>query len=228
METIIDNFFNIEILIRSKKLLLGGLQTSLQLIGLGVLLAIVFGLVLAVLRNAHVPVLTPLIVLYIDIVRSVPILVTLLLIYYALPFVGIQFTPFVAATLAMSLNGGAYYAEIFRAGIEAIDPGHIEAARAVGLTYLQTMRYVVLPQVFRIVLPPLTTNTLELIKASAVASLVALPDILKQGRAAQSLFLNPTPLTGVFLIYLAILLPLVWLATYFEKRFIIDDRLKQG
>jgi len=219
MDAIIENFFNMEVLFRSRYLLLDGFQTTLRLIVLIVLFGQAFGLVLAVMRHANRPYLNPLLIGYVDIVRSMPILVLLMLIYYALPFTGIRFPRFWAATLAMSLNGGAYYSEIFRSGIEAVEKGQIEAARSVGLTYLQTMRYVVLPQALRIVLPPLTSNTLELIKASAVASVVALPDILKMARQAQSLTLNPTPLVGALILYLIILLPLVQLVTHFEKRF---------
>lgn len=219
MDAIIENFFNIEVLFRSRYLLLNGFETTLRLIVLIVLFGQGFGLVIAVLRHANRPFLNPLLIAYADIVRSIPILVLLMLIYYALPFTGIRFPRFWAATLAMSLNGGAYYSEIFRSGIEAVDKGQVEASRSVGLSYLQSMRYVVLPQAFRIVLPPLTSNTLELIKASAVASVVALPDILKLARQAQSLTLNPTPLVGALVLYLVILLPLVQLVTYFEKRF---------
>jgi polar amino acid transport system permease protein len=219
MEAVIENFFNIEVLLRSRHLLLSGFGTTLRLIVLIVLFGQAFGLLLAVMRYANRPYLNPFLIAYVDIVRAIPILVLLMLIYYALPFVGIKLPRFWAATLAMSLNGGAYYAEIFRSGIEAVDRGQIEAARSVGLSYLQAMRYVVLPQAFRIVLPPLTSNTLELIKATAVASVVALPDILKMARQAQSLLLNPTPLVGALILYLVILLPLVQLVTYFERRY---------
>jgi len=218
MNQIIENFFNVEALARSQKLLLIGLDTTLRLIGLGVLLAIGFGLFLAVSRHANRRWLNPLIIAYVDVVRACPIIVLLMLIYYALPFIGIRFPAFWAATLAMSLNGGAYYSEIFRGGIEAIPRGQTEAARSLGLTYMQTMRMVILPQAIRIVLPPLTTNTLELIKASAVASTVALPDLLRQALQAQSLTLNATPLVAALVLYLIILLPLVQLVTFFERR----------
>ena len=218
MNDIVENFFNIDVLIRSRHLLLIGFRMTLQLIGLGVLLAMGSGLVLAVLRHAGKRFLNPFIVVYIDIVRAVPIIVTLMLIYYTLPFVGIRLPAFWAAILAMSLNGGAYYSEIFRAGIEAVSKGQGEAARSLGLTYLQTMRHVTLPQAMRIVLPPLTTNTLELIKASAVASTVALPDLLRQALQSQSTTLNATPLVGALVLYLILLLPLVQLVTFFERR----------
>ena len=119
MDAIIENFFNMEVLFRSRYLLLDGFQTTLRLIVLIVLFGQAFGLVLAVMRHANRPYLNPLLIGYVDIVRSMPILVLLMLIYYALPFTGIRFPRFWAATLAMSLNGGAYYSEIFRSGIEA-------------------------------------------------------------------------------------------------------------
>lgn len=223
MNALIENFFNLDALMRSERLLLIGLNTTLRLIGLGVLLAMGFGLFLAVFRHANRRWLNPLIIAYVDIVRACPIIVLLMLIYYALPFVGIRLPAFWAATLAMSLNGGAYYSEIFRGGIEAVPRGQTEAARSLGLTYLQTMRSVVLPQAIRIVLPPLTTNTLELIKASAVASTVALPDLLRQALQAQSLTLSATPLVATLVMYLVLLLPLVQLVTVFERRLKRND-----
>jgi len=106
MNAIIQNFFNLQALERSKILLLIGVVNTLRLIGLGVLLAIGFGLVLAVLRNANQRWLKPLIIAYVDVVRACPIIVLLMLIYYALPFVGIRIPAFWAAILALSLNGG--------------------------------------------------------------------------------------------------------------------------
>lgn len=218
MNNIIENFFNIHVLVESRHLLLLGFSITLQLIGLGVLLAIGLGLFLAVARHANQRMFNPFIIAYVDVVRAVPIIVSLMLIYYALPFVGIHLPSFWAATLAMSLNGGAYYSEIFRAGIDAIPRGQFEASHSLGLTYMQMMRFVILPQAIRIILPPLTTNTMELVKASAVASTVALNDLLRQALQAETTSLNATPLVGALILYLIILLPLVQLVTFFERR----------
>jgi len=218
MYEIIYNFFNFNALIRSRFLLLSGLFMTLRLISFSMLLASGFGLVLAVLRHARIRFLNPLIILYIDLIRAIPGIVLLMLIFYALPFAGIRIPAFWALTLGISLNGAAYYAEIFRAGINAVPRGQAEAARAIGLTFIQTMRYVVLPQALRIILPPLTTNTVELIKSTTVAAVVALPDLLWQALQAQSTTMNSTPLTAALILYLILLLPLVELIRYLEKR----------
>lgn len=217
MGVIIDTFFNIDVLIRTREFLLVGLFTTLRLIGVSVLLAIGWGLVLSVIRNMNLSILNYVIIGYTDLLRSLPILSLLLIIYYALPFVGIELSSFWAATSALGLCGGAYYAEIFRAGIESIHRGQNEAARSLGLNYLQTMRYVILPQAIRVVLPTLTTNTLEFIKSTAAASVVALPDILHQAVQAQNLTFNPTPLMGALLLYILICYPLVQLIEHFGK-----------
>ena len=112
----------------------------------------------------------------------------------------------------------AYSAEIVRAGIEAIPVGQFEAARALGLHFYSTMRKVILPQAIRIVVPPLTSNAINVMKDTALASVVAMPDLLKQANQAQALAANPTPLIVAAAIYLIILLPLVRLVGMLEKR----------
>jgi polar amino acid transport system permease protein len=139
-------------------------------------------------------------------------------VYYALPFVGVRFSSFTAAALSLTLVGCAYTAEIFRAGIEAIPRGQFDAASAIGLTFFDTLREVVLPQALRIVTPPLTSNCINVLKDTALASVVAMPDLLKQATQAQALAANPTPLIGAALLYLALLLPLVRLVGHFETR----------
>lgn len=222
MQDIIDNFFNFDILIRSRVLLLGGLFMTLRLISFSVLLASGFGLVLAVFRHARIRFFDPIIILYINLVRAIPGIVMLMLIFYVLPFTGIRMSPFWALTSAVAFTGGAYYAEIFRGGLSAVPRGQTEAARASGLTFIQTTRYVILPQAMRIILPPLTTNTVELIKATSIAAVVALPDLLWQALQAQATTMNSTPLTAALILYLIILLPLVELIRYLEGRMKTD------
>ena len=213
-----ENFFNTEVIARSSHLLFIGLITTFKLVILSVIIAMILGLLLAVLRNANRRWLNPIIIAYTDILRSCPIIVLLMLIYYALPFINIKLPAIGAAIFAISINGSAYYAEIFRSGIEAVSRGQHEASRSLGLSYIQTMVNVILPQAFRIVLPPLTTNTLELIKGSAVASTVALSDLLRQAMQAQSMTMNATPLVVALIVYLILLIPLVQLIHYFEDK----------
>jgi polar amino acid transport system permease protein len=157
--------------------------------------------------------------LYIDIFRSIPLLVLLIIVYYALPFVGLRLSSFASAMAALTLVSGAYTAEIFRAGIQAIPRGQFEAAEALGLNQRQTMFDVILPQAVRIVIPPLTNNSINVIKDTALASVVAMPDLLKQATQAQALTANPSPLIGAALIYIAFLWPLVLFVSYLERRY---------
>lgn len=157
--------------------------------------------------------------LYIDVMRSIPLLVLLIIIYYALPFVGIRLSPFLSAVAALSLVSAAYTAEIFRAGIEAIPRGQFEASEALGLGVRHKMVDVILPQAIRIVIPPLTNNCINVMKDTALASVVAMPDLLKQATQAQALSANPSPLIGAALIYLAILWPLVAAVSRLERRY---------
>ena len=145
-------------------------------------------------------------------------LILLIVLYYALPFAGIRLSSMVSAVLALSVVMAAFSAEVFRAGIQAIPHGQVEAARALGLHFLAILRHVVLPQAVRTVIPPLTGNCVGIVKETSLASVVALPELLKQGNDAQALTANPTPLIGVAAIYLLLLWPMVRLLARLEHR----------
>jgi len=215
---LITTFFNLRVLADTFPLLLQGLGITVLLGAVSIVLGFVAGLLMALLRLYGPAPLRILARIYIDVFRSIPLLVLLVLVYYALPFVGVRLSSFAAATTALSLVSCAYTAEIFRAGIEAIPKGQFEAAGAIGLSFFDTMRDVVLPQALRIVTPPLTSNCINVLKDTALASVVAMPDLLKQATQAQALSANPSPLIGAALLYLALLLPLVRLVGWFETR----------
>ena len=145
--------------------------------------------------------------------------VLLIVIFYALPFVGIRLSPFTAAATALIIVSSAYTAEIFRSGIEAIPKGQFEASQALGLSFTHMMKDVILPQATRIVIPPLTNNSINVIKDTALASVVAMPDLLKQATQAQAIAANPTPLIAAAGIYLLVLLPMVLAVSHLEKRY---------
>jgi polar amino acid transport system permease protein len=189
------------------------------LLGLvSILAGFLSGLCLALVRVYGAPILQAIARIYIDVFRSIPLLVLLVLVYYALPFVGIRMSSFASAATAITLVSCAYTAEIFRAGLEAIPKGQFEAADAIGLGFFNSMRDVILPQALRIVVPPLTSNCINVLKDTALASVVAMPDLLKQATQAQALSANPTPLIGAAVLYLLLLLPLVRLVGYFETQ----------
>lgn len=214
-----ETFFNWSALVSSFPLLLSGLRVTLLLGVVSILAGLVLGLFVALVRIYAIRPASLAVKIYIDVFRSIPILVLLIVVYYALPFVGLRLTPFMSAATALTLVSGAYTAEIFRAGIEAIPRGQFEASQALGLGYRQMMVNVILPQAIRIVIPPLTNNCINVVKDTALASVVAMPDLLKQATQAQALEANPTPLIFAALMYIAILWPLVVLVGHLEKKF---------
>ena len=216
---IFDTFLNAEVMRRTFPMLLQGLWITLQLGAASIVAGLVLGLGLAMARLYGPGPVRFVTRLYIDIFRSIPLLVLLIIVYYALPFVGLRLSPFASAMSALTLVSGAYTAEIFRAGIEAIPKGQFEASAALGLNGRQTMADVIMPQAVRIVIPPLTNNSINVVKDTALASVVAMPDLLKQATQAQALAANPTPLIVAAVIYIAFLWPLVALVSRMERRF---------
>lgn len=215
---VVKTFFNIPVFIGALPALLKGFLLTLELGVSSVVVGTVLGLVVSLLGLYGPAPVRVVARIYIDVLRSMPLLVFIVLIYYALPFVKILLPAFISAVLAISMIASAYIAEIFRAGIEAIPAGQSEASRSLGLNQWQTMRFVVMPQAVRLVIPPLTGNAVSIMKDTATASVVALPELLQQATAQQALAANPTPLIGAALIYVALLYPLVRLVSNFEHR----------
>ena len=216
---IVDTFFNTEVMIRAWPLLMQGLWITIKLGVASIFAGLVLGLLLALMRMYSVTPLKVVSRIYIDVFRSIPLLVLLIVIYYALPFVGIRLSPFGSAMAALTMVSGAYASEIFRAGIQAVPKGQFEAANALGMNDFRIMTDIILPQAIRIVIPPLTNNSINVIKDTALASVVAMPDLLKQATQAQALSANPSPLILAAAIYIAILWPLVVLVTRLEHRY---------
>ena len=183
------------------------------------LLGIVLGLVLALMKIGRSRLLSAPAQVYIDVFRGTPLLVQIIFIYFATPNIGIRIESlFFAGLVALTLNSAAYVAEIFRSGIQSIDKGQMEAGRASGLTYGQTMRHIIVPQAFRRVIPPLTNEFVMLIKDTSIVSVIGLEELLRSARVIQSATANATPLVAAALFYLAICLPLIYLANGLERR----------
>jgi len=214
-----DTFLNKAVFVETLPMLLLGLTTTLKLGLASIVIGLFFGLLLA-LNRLYAPAIVRVIAkVYIDVFRSIPLLVLLIVIFYALPFVGISLSPFTAAATALIIVSSAYTAEIFRSGIEAIPKGQFEASQALGLSFAHMMKDVILPQATRIVIPPLTNNSINVIKDTALASVVAMPDLLKQATHAQAIAANPTPLIAAAGIYLLVLLPMVLAVSHLEKKY---------
>jgi polar amino acid transport system permease protein len=218
METLITAFFNTGILRETAPYLWSGFLMTVLLTIVVVPLGLAGGLLLALLSTTRVRALRLALVLYTDFFRAFPPLVLLMFIAFGLPFTGLDLPAFAAVALAFLLNTSSYYGEIFRAGIESVPRGQLEAARSTGLGAVQTMAYVVVPQATRNVIPDLISNTLEVVKLTSIASVVALPELLYAARQAQSITYNATPIIAAGIIYLVCLWPLVRLLSRFEHR----------
>ena len=213
MEMFLDNFANIDSLLRIYPLLLQGLVYTFWLSVVALPLGLLLGLAIAVLYSFKHRWLNAALLVYIDLFRSFPVVVLLILIYFGLPFLGFTLGGFTAAVLAIVLNNSGYFGEIFRAGILSVPQGQFDAARALGFKPLHLVFYIVLPQAIRNVMAPLASNSLELIKTTPIAALVALPELLRSARVAQEQTYNPTPLTAAAVIFFVLLYPFArWVA----------------
>ncbi|NDG49337.1 MAG: amino acid ABC transporter permease [Rhodospirillales bacterium] len=160
-----------------------------------------------------------LIIFTVDLFRALPPLVIIVLIFFGLPGLGLEFSGFAAAWIALSLVLMAFAEEIYWAGITSVPKGQWEASRSLGLPFLVTFLLVIMPQAIRLVIPPLTNRTIAITKGTALASVVAVPDILGAAQAGVSFSFNPTPLTLGAAAYLLLFLPVVILGRWVETRF---------
>jgi polar amino acid transport system permease protein len=218
MSDLVATFLNLDVLRQIWPLLLQGLWMTLALAIVVVPLSIALGIVVAVAQDLPSRPLRALLAVYTDVLRAFPPLVLLIFIFYGLPFLGVKLSGFPAAVLALTLNGSSYFSEIFRAGLESIPKGQREAARSTGLSWLQSMSYVVIPQGARNVLPDLVSNTVELVKQTSIASVVALQELLRSAQIAQGLVYNPTPLVAAAAIYLLMFWPFVRIVSRLQRK----------
>jgi His/Glu/Gln/Arg/opine family amino acid ABC transporter permease subunit len=181
-------------------------------------IGIIFGLVTSVIRVTKIKVLSQIAVVYVDFFRGTPLLMQIIFVYYALPYVGINLPAPIAGIVALSINSGAYVSEIFRAGIESIDKGQLEAARSLGMSYMQAMIYVIIPQTMKRVLPPLTNEFVALIKDSSLLSVIAISELMRSAKEMMTWKMNPSSLTAAAILYLVITIPLTRLVSYLEKK----------
>ena len=218
MEAIVEQFFNIPIMQRALPLLLMGLRQTALICLMVIPLGLAGGLAFLLLSRSSLRAVRSAAVVGIDFFRAVPPLVLLIFVYSGLPFAGVRPSPFTAVAIAFFLNTSSYYGEIYRAGIESIGLGQWDAARSTGLTASQTLAYVVLPQAVRNVLPDLVSNTVEVVKLTSIASVVALPELLYSADMARSVTFNSSPLVLAAAIYLVMLWPIVRLVSRLERR----------
>jgi His/Glu/Gln/Arg/opine family amino acid ABC transporter permease subunit len=219
LQNIQDKYLNFGLVFDNIDVILKAVLVTITLALLAEAFGIVFGLLLALLKISRLRFLRFPAQLYIDIFRGTPLLVQLIIIYFTTPLIGIRFDSlFFAGLTTLTLNSAAYVAEIFRSGIQSIDRGQMEAGRASGLSYGQTMRYIIVPQAFRRTIPPLTNEFVMLIKDTSIVSVIGLVELLKSAQDLRAETFNGTPLIAAALIYLAICLPLIYLTNALERR----------
>jgi polar amino acid transport system permease protein len=214
MDDLLQNFFNFAVYREVFPYLLRGLWTTVWLSALVIPLGAVAGLALALVQTqSSSRALRWAVIGFVDFFRAFPPLVLLIFLYFGLPFIVGDIPKLAAVIVAFVLNTSSYFSEVFRAGLLGVAVGQTEAARSTGLSQIQALRLVVLPQAVRNVLPDLVSNGIEIVKLTTIASVVGMPELLRAARDAQSLVFNPSPVVLAALMYLTLLWPLTrWLA----------------
>ncbi|MEH7506034.1 amino acid ABC transporter permease [Neobacillus drentensis] len=201
-------------------MLLKGLQVTLYIFVIAIILGFLIGLVIALLRLAPLKILNWIAKGYVDAIRGTPFIVQLFFIYFgvnSLQVVSLNSTT--AGIITVAINAGAYFAEIIRAGIQSIDKGQTEAARSIGFTGAQTMRYVVLPQAFRRMLPTITNQSIISLKDTSLLSVIGIADLTQQGQIQASATFEAFKIwLAVGIIYFIIIYLLTMLANFIERR----------
>jgi polar amino acid transport system permease protein len=201
-------------------ILLTGLWLTIAVTLVSLCLATIVGMFWALLRTSGLPILARPARVLIEFIRGIPILVILFYIYFVMPDIGIDLSAFQAGCIGLALTYSCYIGETFRAGIEAVDAGQVEAAKSIGMKRGMTMRRVVLPQAFTIVLPAYSNNVVMLLKDSSQVSVISVAELSMQGKMlASSTFNNMTVFTLVALLYLCLTIPLNFLMRYAERKF---------
>ena len=190
----LDTFFNWMVIERYLPAIMKGVVVTIEIAAAVVVAGILFGLALAIVRAFRVLAVNALIVVFVDVFRALPPLVLILLVYFALPNIGISLPSFAVLWLVLALVLAAFAEEIFWAGILSIPKGQWEAARSTGLSFLGTLAYIVLPQAIRLTVPPLTNRTIAITKNTALGTVIGVGEILNQATTAQSFSGNATPL----------------------------------
>lgn len=203
-----------------------GATVTLKLFFITLALSIPIGLALALMRLSSFRSLSVAVNGYIWLMRGTPLMLQMLFIYFALPLlpvIGVRLPDFPAAVVAFSLNYAAYFAEIFRAGIQSIGKGQYEAAQTLGFTYWQTMRRIILPQMVKRILPPMSNETITLVKDTSLIYVLALNDLLRAARNIVQRDFTTTPFLVAAVFYLIMTLILTWGFQRLEKRYAVYD-----
>lgn len=206
--------------------LLDGSAVTLKVFLITLVLSVPLGLALALIRVSHFRFASGVVSGYIWLMRGTPLMLQMLFIYFALPLVpviGVRLPDFPAAIVAFTLNYAAYFAEIFRSGIQSVDRGQYEASQVLGMNYTQTMRRIVLPQVIKRILPPISNETITLIKDTSLIYVLAMNDLLRAARGIVQRDFTTMPFVVAAAFYLIMTLVLTWSFHRLEKRYAVYE-----
>ena len=219
LDRFVDAFLNPTISARYLPAILKGVVVTVEVAAAVIVTGLAIGLALAILRSFRIRPLNFVIICVVDILRALPPLVLILIVYFGLPNIGLTLPSFAVLWVVLSAVLAAFSEEIFWAGILSVRKGQWEAARSTGLSYGQTLAYVVLPQAVRIAVPPLTNRTIAITKNTALGSVIGVGEILNQASTAQSFSGNATPLTLGAAAYILLFVPVVFAGRWIEHRF---------
>lgn len=219
LDRLVENFFNLDVLGRYFPSMLAGFGVTIRVAVVVVLAGLALGLILALLRCWNRPWMTGLITAYVDVFRTLPQLVIIIFIYFALPYGGVSLSPFAATTASLVCVLSAFSAEIFWSAIQATPAGQWSAARGLGLREHDVIRFVILPQAVRTAIPMLANRSIAITKGTALGSAISLPEIVGTAQSAAQMSANPSPLTLAAVLYLILFVPLVVGSRYLELRY---------
>lgn len=213
--------FNWNLIVDSLPLLLQGAWITVEITAMSVGCGFLIGMFVSLANLSSLLPVRLLAKCYVDIIRGTPLLVQIFLIYFALPMItGERIEPFIAAVTACSINSGAYVSEIFRAGIQSIDKGQMEAGRSLGMSWGQTMRYIIMPQAFKRIIPPLGNEFIAMLKDSSLVSVIGFEELTRRGQLIIAKTYGSFEIwSTVAIIYLIMTVTISQLVSYLERRY---------
>ncbi len=213
--------FNWSLIADNLPLLLQGALVTIKITAFSVAAGVIIGMLASIANLSSFKPLRWLVRIYVDVVRGTPMLVQIFLIYFALPqIIGQRIDPFIAAVTACSLNSGAYMSEIFRAGIQSINKGQMEAGLSLGLSWAQTMRYIVMPQALKAIIPPLGNEFIAMLKDSSLVSVIGFEELMRRGQLIiAKTYASAEIWTAVAIIYLVMTQVISHFIAYLERKY---------
>lgn len=203
----------LEFIKSSLPLLIDGTIVTIKLTILTFLFGSIIGIINAILNMSKYKIIRIVAFLYIWIIRGTPLLLQLFIIYFGLPSIGIKLSPMVSGTVALSVNCGAYMSEMIRGGIQAIDKGQFEAARSLGMTYLKAMRYVIMPQAIRVIIPSIGNEIITINKETSIVSTITIVELMRNGQVISTTtfkVMESYILVGVFYLLMTTILTILF------------------